>query len=66
MESCVLMIVVSQYPTKTTQARLYFENGFFRYDIYSNSAHQIILELGAMQIAIQSRMASNHVGVLLN
>ena len=62
----MLMIVVSQYPTKLRKPDSTLRTDFFRYDIYSNSTHHIILKPGAMQIAIQSRMASNHVGVLLN
>ena len=66
MKSCVLMFVVAQCPLELRQPDSTLGTDFFRCDVYSNSEHHIVLAPGAMQMAIQPRLASNHVGVLSN
>ena len=66
MESGVLMIVVSQYTTRTTPAGLYSEKWFLSLWYYSSSELHFSLEPGDKQRRFNRWKTSNHVGLVGN
>ena len=66
MESGVLMIVVSQYTTRTTSAGLYSEKWFLSLWYYSSSELHFSLEPGDKQRRFNRWKTSNHVGLVGN